>query len=884
MIQLVAENTLSPVCGKDLMPVWFRYLPAKERSHQDEESIHHPDFLCGVIEKSKLQFQALPAREMKPLFAPLFTEEDIEVQTVAAMERNRCLYDLLISHPLQLPIPSLYVQLSSHPSTLVMHYSLKSLTPLALPSNLLFDVDWETLLDAHIETNQDNEASGQGARDYNLVNLLPSSDLTNARRGIDSSSALNEFATEEEEIWSILLEECSPIIRYFPMEISSRKSVEQKGFNFATWDAIQEDYREPNTPSSFIDKEWVAEGLKPCDGDRKSGAVDGFDVNMDPTTFRRSSASSYFAHICASVGIDKLKFRLLRRHLPQLRDEKVSVLESLSCSSESLRYIPQTVPTHYVDRPPQLSSLAFNACKIIQKPLICGLTNTRGGSIMIDFVSSSSENWIECKKPDNRLLFLQDMADFLSINHEVLKKNEAVAVSPSNDHERPQFTGGATFPQIIHVEEAAPRKNRVKSISLKEPADPSAGSFFAPRANDDIRNLIPQFSPAKMIARPVSAEKASDEIVFPEGVENMVDAYLSMHSVHKVATRSPHKRVESLPAAIVARPLVRPSSPQQGTRHPSLQILVSEILCESSSEYVAQLSPLTIQCLDCPLQKPLSFIIDVGTAICLLTEEELTNTAALQTFIYNLTTVAFKFTKLWVVILHDTAITSTSAYLNLLQCLASFPLSLIVRTSSRKRIGKLIFKIQEDALRSAALHDGVLVDNFYKRDFLSNLIVPHHAAQSEFLQLFSSFNFYLASSVLSKMSLVDLVKSTPSKVSGSQRASMRQIIDAFFQTIDSHIGLSLPRGGLSLPSSSNSSFFSDGENSLNEAREPKPLLAKRKYHPSIPSELTYTKSSRKDGQTVFYKNKSNILVLKMYSYCRNYCGPRRRQARQYLRR
>jgi hypothetical protein len=224
-------------------------------------------------------------------------------------------------------------------------------------------------------------------------------------------------------------------------------------------------------------------------------------------------------------------------------------------------------------------------------------------------------------------------------------------------------------------------------------------------------------------------------------------------------------------------------------------------------------------------------MVDGSTGVSIMFEPQLNDAVSLRSYLLQLTKVAFKYLRIWIVVVSKAMDTGSASYSTLLQSISNFPCEVNVRLTTAHRMAYVVRSVSDEVAKSAARYEGLLRDDAGMAVTLNRLSEPLFSAHTEFLQLFPSINFWVAAAMLSTSTLASLCTADTILLPKGIRASMRPMIDAFIECCKAHIGLEAPPG--STPSDKTSK--------------------KRAYEPMLLSELKFVKAKhRADGQTVLY--------------------------------
>eukprot|EP01032_Pedospumella_encystans_P013025 gene13025-15023_t len=241
--------------------------------------------------------------------------------------------------------------------------------------------------------------------------------------------------------------------------------------------------------------------------------------------------------------------------------------------------------------------------------------------------------------------------------------------------------------------------------------------------------------------------------------------------------------------------------------HP-LTVLISESFLEQYFTQVAEeLGALGVVMLDCPLQEPVSLILDAFTAVCVVTAESLQNTTELKMLVKKLSEITFKFTKIHVVVVLTPAEQGrqlNKALLTLTQAVSRFPAAVCLRqcAASPAALVAVLEQLCSQSLRDSTMHQahttGTSARHFH-RPYLDHLqhCDAKHLAHCEYLQLFPTLNFHTAAALLYHHPLRELV---------GQRAGvlcdlfakqyvfceeLKDMLKSFVALLEAHAGLQL---------------------------------------------------------------------------------------------
>lgn len=257
-----------------------------------------------------------------------------------------------------------------------------------------------------------------------------------------------------------------------------------------------------------------------------------------------------------------------------------------------------------------------------------------------------------------------------------------------------------------------------------------------------------------------------------------------------------------------------------------LKVLVSDIFIESKPRTCAELyHRWGIECIDCPLQKPVHMIVDSITCICMVDEDISTLSTGshdqkrkeeLRNLLKSLTEIVFKFQNTWLLISSSVEY-FTELSLLLCQQLSRFPNKVVLRHCSTedKLQAKMIAHICERSLQGALLSCRSGSPSLYTyRPWADRLQGEEEQQQAvfiahcEFLQGMPSMNFFLAAILLNNWSLRQLMFIDYSTIlhkldidqheENSERVNTKSMVKSTLDLIRCHFGLAIrrPRAGL----------------------------------------------------------------------------------------
>lgn len=245
-----------------------------------------------------------------------------------------------------------------------------------------------------------------------------------------------------------------------------------------------------------------------------------------------------------------------------------------------------------------------------------------------------------------------------------------------------------------------------------------------------------------------------------------------------------------------------------------LAVLISEsFLTKHFPSVAGTVSAMGVTMIDCPLQEPVSIVLDHLTAVCVVSAVAVQDKNELKGLVKKLSEITFKFTKVVVIVLLDfepseelkTHIGLNQALLTLTQAVSRFPAAVTLRqcspcpTDLTALLGQLCTQSLRDAV--SVLPVGASARHFH-RPFLDRLqhCDAKYLAHCEFLQLFPTLNFYTAAALLHHHPLRELVGQ---RVGALYELFARQYvcseelrdqIKSFVTLLEAHAGLELHTG------------------------------------------------------------------------------------------
>ena len=236
-----------------------------------------------------------------------------------------------------------------------------------------------------------------------------------------------------------------------------------------------------------------------------------------------------------------------------------------------------------------------------------------------------------------------------------------------------------------------------------------------------------------------------------------------------------------------------------------LPILISEELLESNLDIVRMLgeeengSLLTI---DCPIQPPVSMILDSSTGLCLLSESMVHSRAQMKGYMKELTKIAFKYKVIWLIIMREeyTSWFHGEDFISLCQCFSEFPCKVNVREATTYSIPPMIKNIIKcNADDYCSKYDRLLSD-YTNRKFLMNLSSSEESmydldaqaaftAHCEFLQQFPTINYYVAAAIIDRWSLRQMTKISSDELCAFLNTDCDEEISDFYTLLTKQIGL-----------------------------------------------------------------------------------------------
>ena len=188
----------------------------------------------------------------------------------------------------------------------------------------------------------------------------------------------------------------------------------------------------------------------------------------------------------------------------------------------------------------------------------------------------------------------------------------------------------------------------------------------------------------------------------------------------------------------------------------SVVILISDIFLTKYPPTVTALQENhNISCIDCPLEFPITFIIDEFTAISIVDFTAIT----IKVYIKGLAKCAYKFQNIWILVILSSICDDSMSLL--FQSVSQFPADCIIRTVRSEIVGDFVNKIYHETASSRAISsDNMSVLSDFRtraRSFIENVISnPVSASHCEFLQLFPTINLFIACKLLSNNSIREL--------------------------------------------------------------------------------------------------------------------------------
>jgi hypothetical protein len=231
-----------------------------------------------------------------------------------------------------------------------------------------------------------------------------------------------------------------------------------------------------------------------------------------------------------------------------------------------------------------------------------------------------------------------------------------------------------------------------------------------------------------------------------------------------------------------------------------LDVLVSERFLEQHAHASGEIaSAHGINLVDCPLEEPLSFILDATTAVSILPVDVLTDRAKLKVLVKQLTNITFKFSKIYLVLTVHSGAQSNTAQLQLCQTLMRFPAQVMLRqcSASPTAVGQVVNQLCRLCVRDSAAGADATTAKYLHRPFIEHVLRAEGNILShcEFLQRFPTVNFYLACALLHHFPLRSLLRQTPAAVCSQLRAQhvcageTEGMVASFLQLVSTHAGL-----------------------------------------------------------------------------------------------
>ena len=309
-------------------------------------------------------------------------------------------------------------------------------------------------------------------------------------------------------------------------------------------------------------------------------------------------------------------------------------------------------------------------------------------------------------------------------------------------------TTGVAIPTTAHARAPAPPTPATVTPALMPPrhaSDPVGAVGAVPPVPLSVRGGGP--APAHhldaMVASYMATHEATVAAVASNGAQS--HAHLSTTNGHgsghgrdhasdrdsdTVPVRQPLKPSHSPPPlttptahSTTSPPLITPAltGTHKAGRMDGLQVLVSEHLMENRPSLLALLSANHgITSLDCPLEQPLAMVVDVAVGVVVVDLQQVIDRATLKSFIRQLTTLTFKFKRLWVVVeeprgVGPNATLAAAGMASLFSSISQFRLDIVVRSSNASALPAMLFAVCNDTAKVRVVEClGMLWKGFWK--------------------------------------------------------------------------------------------------------------------------------------------------------------------------
>jgi hypothetical protein len=266
-------------------------------------------------------------------------------------------------------------------------------------------------------------------------------------------------------------------------------------------------------------------------------------------------------------------------------------------------------------------------------------------------------------------------------------------------------------------------ENEIPSTKMASPKRKTSN----PESNDDQM----ESDSSKKLGRDDYFDQLSNRSPrFEPEMSDIINSYLQLHGSGNDISIIPCKKTRDLiqipcsdPQMSILIPSLQVTKPQSTDQMEGLSLLISEDLLVSSPIYSTLLfQKYKIRCIDSPLESPLAFIIDEVTGVCLLFNELFSSRETLKAYLRKLTSLAFKFNILWLVIVtSENVIVPQDLFASLCQSLTHFPCSVDIRYCRHLSVASLVHKLCQEAANFGAVHKGILLSTFKERPMLGQL-------------------------------------------------------------------------------------------------------------------------------------------------------------------
>jgi ribosomal protein S14 len=232
-----------------------------------------------------------------------------------------------------------------------------------------------------------------------------------------------------------------------------------------------------------------------------------------------------------------------------------------------------------------------------------------------------------------------------------------------------------------------------------------------------------------------------------------------------------------------------------------LDVLVSERFLEEQAHATGEIAgTYGINLVDCPLEEPLSFILDATTAVCVLSVDAVTDRTQLKVLVKQLTSITFKFAKIYIMLTLERDVDCNSAVLQLCQTLMRFPAQAMLCqcTASPTAVAQMTHQLCRHCMRDCcAAGPDATTAKYLHRPFINHLqrAEGNFLSHCEYLQRFPTVNFFLACALLHHFPLRDLLRQTPAALCSYLHAQhvctgeTEVMVASFLQLVGTHAGL-----------------------------------------------------------------------------------------------